>query len=224
MLRKPLVTLMAIGALCVVDARIAGAATITITNSDSGWYDNTGFHDPSEINYIAGQFFDSHWHDFFVFDLAAAVGQTITSAQLQLYTHTISSTGTYTNYDVTTPIALLTGGGGGLGAYADLGGGASFGSINLMPGQSDSLVLINLNAAAIAAIQANVGGLFAIGGDYLGDGGSEDFAFGFSGFNPTNTQNQLILQTTSVPDGGLTMSLLSGTLMALGMLRRKLKR
>ena len=32
----------------------ADAATITINFTDSGWYDATGFHDPSNTNYAAG--------------------------------------------------------------------------------------------------------------------------------------------------------------------------
>jgi len=223
MLRKPIVTLLAIVTLSLVDATAARGATITITNSDSGWYDVTGFHDPSVVNYIAGQFFGDQWRNFFVFDLSAVGGQTITGAQLQLFTHEISSSGTYTTYDVTTPVPALTAGGSGmLGTYSDLGSGLSFGSIGLSPGERYSLILIPLNATAITAIQANAGGLFAIGGDYLGDGGDEDYVFAFSDLDPGNTQNQLILQTAAtVPDGGLTISFLGGTLMAFGMLRRK---
>ena len=225
MLRKPIVTLLAIITLSLLDATAARGATISITNSDSGWYNEVGDHQADVTNYFSGQnpgFDDLHYRNWFVFDLTAAAGETITGAQLQLYTYQITESGTYTTYDVATPVPTLTAGGTGLvGIYADLGSGASFGSLALTTADEESLILINLNAAAVADIQANadISALFAIGGDFLSDSGF-GHAYGFSSFDP---RNQLILQTAAatVPDGGLTISFLGGTLMAFGMLRRK---
>jgi hypothetical protein len=211
MLRRLLPTLLAIVALSMVDASVAQADTINIINTDSGWYDSTGFHDPSIQNYVSGDIGD-HFRNFFTFNLAAAAGETITSAQLRLYTWDITSAGTYTSYDVATPVSTLTAGGSGqLTTYADLGSGVSYGSIGLSAVQTNTFILINLNAAAVAAIQANansVAATFAIGGDFLG--GAGDYAYGFSQFS---VENQLILKTQStstqsVPDSTSTLVLM----------------
>ncbi|HUE89355.1 MAG TPA: hypothetical protein VMO26_25020 [Vicinamibacterales bacterium] len=191
----------------LVDATVARANTIAISNTDSGWYDgDSGSHAPSNTSYFSGNdSFGNHYRNFFTFDLAAVAGETITSAQLQLFTYDISSFGTYTTYEVTTPVSTLTAGGSGqVTTYTDLGSGISFGSIGLSHGQSHSLILINLNAAAVAAIQANanIAAMFAIGGDFLGGD-----AFGFSNFD---TRNQLILQTQtqSMPESTSTLELM----------------
>jgi len=220
MLRKTFATFLTIAALCLVNATAAQGATINIVNSDSGWYDDSGEHDPTNTNYIAGAFGGVAFNNFFVFDLSSLAGQTVLSAQLQVFAYEISANGIYANFDVLTPVPTLTAGGSGMVAtHVDLASGAFFGGKFVTPGDSDSLVTITLNAAAIAAIQANAGGLWAIGGDFLGDGGSVDYIFGFSEFD---VQNQLIVETAAaVPDGGIAVSLLGGALMALGVLRRK---
>ena len=230
MLRKSLVTFLTVAALCLANATVARGATISIVTSDSGTYDQTGFHDPTNQNYVAGRWEDPfsgfayHWTDFFTFDLSSVMGDTILSATLQLYSAEISSNGTFKAFDVTTPEPILTRGTGGVLAHIDLGSGINFGQIALTTGDSFTIIQITLNAAAVAAIQAgaNLGSMFAIGGDYLGDGSTDDYVFGFSDFN---SNNQLILETTAaVPDGGITISLLGGALMALGVLRRKYNR
>lgn len=208
MLRKPRLTVLAIVAMCLVDATMARGDTIAVSTADSGWYNTAGSHNPSNQNYISGDLSTSHFRNFFVFNLAAAAGEIITSAQLQLWTYFVTGSGTYTTYDVVTPVSTLTAGGSGqFTTYADLGSGVSFGSISLIPIQSHSLILITLNAAAIAAIQAqaNVGAVFAIGGDFLGVSGTS--AFASSDFN---TANQLILQTqpTPVPDSASILALM----------------
>ena len=63
----------------------ADAATITINFTDSGWYDATGFHDPSNTNYAAGQFLSDEIRNWFVFNLAG-ITDTILSATLRLQT------------------------------------------------------------------------------------------------------------------------------------------
>lgn len=231
-MRKSLVTFLAIAALSLVNATLAQAAPIAIINDDSGWYAENGVHgdvflvgnDPLNTNYIAGRDAGIQYHDFFVFDLSAVSG-TVTSATLELFTADISSNGVYKNFDVTTSIASLVAGTGGTAAFTDLNDGSAFGAIFVTTAQSNTVISITLNAAAIAAIQGSLGGMFAIGGNYLGDGPFADYTFGFSGDfdGDVDVRNRLILDgvSTSVPDGGLTISLLGGALMALGALRRK---
>lgn len=227
MLRKTFVTLFTVTALCLTSATAARATTIAISNSDSGWYDDTGFHDPTNANYVAGQYVLGNdtftQNDFFTFDLSSLAGQNVVSAKLQLFAYDISSDGNYRTFNVTTPIASLTAGGSGLvGTYADLGSGPLYGQTGVTMAQSNTLITFDLNAAAVAAINAGVGGMFAIGGSYIGNGSTDDYVFGFSDFD---LRNQLIVETDkAVPDGGVTVSLLGGALMALGALRRKLNR
>ena len=73
--------------VCAFLAAPGSAAVVTVNATDSGWYDDTGFHDPSNINYLVGNpvfspSFVDH-HNFFVFDLASISG-TVTSAILVL--------------------------------------------------------------------------------------------------------------------------------------------
>ena len=68
---------------------------------------------------------------------------------------------------MTTPISTLTAGGSGLvGIYNDLGSGTLFGSLLFSEADNGSLLSINLNASALAAISAAISGdgNFAIGG------------------------------------------------------------
>ena len=66
---------------------ILGQST-TLTATDVGWYDNTGFNNPSNQNYIVGQGVgpsgEEVFNDFFVFDLSGVSGQVI-GAQLNAF-------------------------------------------------------------------------------------------------------------------------------------------
>ncbi|WP_394790135.1 PEP-CTERM sorting domain-containing protein [Rhodoferax sp.] len=172
-------------------------ATTVITWTDSGWYNSLGVHNPSNTNYIAG--FCTTCQDpqssrnFFVFDTSSIVGQ-VSSAILRLRAGYIPGHGTYTLYDVTTPVANLRAGGSGLlDIYDDLGSGTSYGSVPLTSTQTDGLVDIVLNSAALAAINAHTG-FFAIGGSY---DGVNSWAFG--GTN-TDERRQLRYEIATVPE------------------------
>jgi len=152
-----------------------GLLETPITASDRGWYNQTGLHTPSNLNYITG--FggtdiggdDLVYRNFFVFDLADSPFP-YTSATLRLamptpngYVSTEASE-TYTLYDVTTPIASLVAGTGGVSAFEDLGSGVVYGTATLTAADMGTVVSIALNAAGLAAINAADGGLWAIGG------------------------------------------------------------
>jgi hypothetical protein len=185
--------------------------TITATSSkaevvlnwvDSGWYNVTGDHTPTNNNYIAGICADcspsgTDFRNFFVFDTSSVAGQ-VTSAKLRLNTGFIATSGTYNLFDVTTPVATLVAGGNGqVAIYQDLGQGVSYGTTNLLTSQSEQIIEITLNAASIAAINMS-NQLFALGGSYA--------SAGFHAFGGTNAneQRQLVLnfEPVAVPIPG----------------------
>jgi hypothetical protein len=190
------------GAL-LASASTATAAIITLDAIDSGWYDETGSHNPLNRNYIVGQNRICPGPDcltfrnWFAFDLAG-VGN-VTGATLRLYTSNYSSpdaTETYTLFDVGTPVATLRGGGAGLvGIFNDLGTGATYGSRNYSAADDGLVRDITLNAAAIAAINAALGGEFALAGALTSLSGLEqlEFVFGDS-TGGVGELRQLILQ------------------------------
>lgn len=144
-----------------------------------GWIDQTGA--PNGIgagqNYIAGVCGSSDVcggdnldrNDFFVFDLSSYT-DTITSAELRLDERGGSSPGfissfpslTYTNWDVTTPLASL--GSSGVSIYTDLGSGILYASTLITAASNGTTVGIGLNGAALSALNIARGHSFAIGG------------------------------------------------------------
>lgn len=139
-----------------------------INSADSGWYTDAGLHNPNNTNYINGLCSNcggAIFRDFFVFNIP--VGLTVTSATLFLDTFiydSLSASETLTLFDVSTNLNSLLGGTGGIAAYNDLGSGVSYGSRVYTLADQNLFRSITLNAAALAAIQASAGGLFALGG------------------------------------------------------------
>ena len=153
----------------------------------SGWYDSSGLHDSTNANYIVGNCLPATcdggdgktlYNDFFVFDLSGVKGP-ITSAVLSIANPSAAdnldppfpSDGfggvptTYSNWDVSTPIAtLIADATGATGIYADLGSGVRYGSRGVGPATDGIQVNVALDAAALAALQSDEGGQFAIGG------------------------------------------------------------
>jgi hypothetical protein len=135
---------------------------------DSGWYEDTAIHNPNNTNYIVGLCSDCGgpvYRDFFVFNIP--VGLAVTSAQLSLNTFSYDSSNpseTLTLFDVSTNLTSLLAGTGGIAAYNDLGSGVVYGSRVYTAADANLVRTINLDAAAIAAIQQAAGGAFAIGG------------------------------------------------------------
>ena len=123
-------------------------------------------------------------------------------------------TETYTNYDVSTPIASLIDGTGGVGAWDDLGSGTVYGDVVVSAADNGTFISIFLNAAAIADANAAAGGLFAIGGAVTTLGGDTEIIFGLSG-GGNASDTQLIVK---VPEPG-TLTVLAA--MGLGVRRRR---
>jgi len=89
-------------------------------------------------------------------------GQTVLAAELALDAKNVpDGPNTLEIYEVTASGAVLIASGGGVATYTDLGDGPQYASV---PGVTSNLSLsINLDATAIAAINAAQGGQFAVG-------------------------------------------------------------
>jgi hypothetical protein len=146
-----------------------------IVMSDQGWYSQNGSHQPSNQNYIVGQCTtcgsdSGEFRNWFVFDIAN-VASPVTSLSLRLYSSDVTlSSGNYYLNDVTTPLASLVGGTGGVAAWTDLGSGSNYG-FQFFQSATDSNQFfdIGLNSAAIAGLNAAIGAgasQWAIGGAF----------------------------------------------------------
>ncbi len=228
-------------AALLVCATAQNAAAITIDATDRGWYGNEGTHFPDRLSYIAGdcrgptcvggtRLGIAETRNFFVFDLSG-VTSPIVSATLRL--HNTAGTAqfpsrvgffsdetseTYLVNEVSTSIASLIAGTGGVAAFTDLGIGATFGTFTATPASNGTFVEINLNGSAIAALNL-ASGLFAFGGSITTLNGFPDeetlFAFSDAG-NLSDTQ----LELTVVPEPS-TVLLLAAAIALLGALRTR---
>lgn len=149
--------------------------------------------------YTAGLRFGQELRNFFAFDLTGAFE--VVSASFTVDTAFFTSfdaTEIWRMFDVSTDVASLVAGGEGLTAtFDDLGSGASLGETTLSSNNETTFVTITLNTNGIAALNAAVGGLFAIGGAVV-DFGSADVqeVFGNSGSEFSTLQ----LETTGAAD------------------------
>jgi PEP-CTERM motif len=203
----------------------ARAAIITLNAVDYGVYDESGQHVASHQGYAAG--YDGHFElrNFFVFDLASVSG-TIVSASLRLNTFYVNfyqqGTSTYTLFDVTTPIASLIAGGTGLvGTFNDLGSGTTYGNRSYTFGDEFQVRDIALLASGVNALQAAVGGQFALGGTlppplFRGFGLHQNVFGGCCGIGP-----QLVLDVEPVPVPEPATLTLVGFGLAAAVVRRR---
>jgi hypothetical protein len=174
--------------------------------------------------------FTADVRNFFVFDLAG-VSSNVTAATLRLWnpaddpaTTTVNESGfrstlpnplpqdlrteTYQLNEVSTSIPeLLAGNAGGgdpiaVARFDDLGDGNVFGTYIASNADNGTFVQIVLNAAAIAAINAHAGGLFAIGGSITSldaDATNTEALFRFTNGLPSS-DTQLLLSTAPIPE------------------------
>jgi hypothetical protein len=193
-------------------AASASAQVVLLSATNRGFYDNSGnkSFQSATANYSAGDarglppapLVSNDIRNFFVFDLSG-VTQSIASAQLELYmpgppmppgwiNSTSSGSEGYELHDVVTPIANLLDGTGGVANHADLGSGVVYGSRTITPDDMGTVVIIPLNAASIAALDAATG-LFGFGGSVTTLDGTASTELVF-----TNTGSQLPIETTQL--------------------------
>jgi hypothetical protein len=142
----------------------------SITAFNQGWWSTAETNNNSNFNYVTGTIGTSLFNNFFAFDLSNVRG-TVESATLDLFTYQITGPLTYTNYDVTTPIADLVNKAGNpsVAIFNDLGSGIAYSAGTAIDASdSDMAMSFALNGAAVAAINGALGGTFAIGGTVTG--------------------------------------------------------
>jgi large repetitive protein len=183
----------------------AADGAITLNALDTGWYDQTGSHDAEIKNYIAGRFENIEYRDFAVFDLSS-LSETIVRAQLQLFNPGPPLPG-YSSpkpfeidnlFDVSTSVTNLRANQTGrTDIFADLGTGIPYGAQSVSAADDGTVVRVNLNPAGLAALNAALGGQFALGGAIttLDTTSADEYIFGFS-----NGPRTVQLVVTAVPE------------------------
>jgi PEP-CTERM motif len=154
---------------------VLNGGAFTLQATDTGWYFQTGFHNPGNNNYIVGDCTScgrsGSYNNYFVFDLSQ-ITATITSAVLDVgngngYVAGVLST--YSLFDVSAPVSSLDvsrndGDATGISIFNDFESGTLFGSRSITSVVQNSQVQTTLNSDAIAALNRARGGQWAIGG------------------------------------------------------------
>lgn len=231
-----------------------------LNSINRGWYESDGTTETSFLingspnnSYIAGRacYFDDitgallghyEFRNFFVFDLTGRTTP-VTAASLKLYIPLDPASGSgaigyqspfpsdvYTVYDVSTPLSTLQGSVNSVAAYNDLGSGNIFGTRVVTPPDIATKITIELNAAGLAALNANLGGYFVVGGALTTidkNQSMDQFVFGFShnyfgGPNDGNTQLELSPNGPVIP-APPAVFLLAAAIPVLGVMRLRRK-
>ena len=211
-----------------VCSQVQAGGDVTLFAVDTGWYNASGTHTPSNINYLVGDALGTNHHNFSVFDLSVLTNDVL-SATLRLFNGIAppnSDNGyispddfeTYALFDVTTDIGVLLGGTGGVGAYNDLADGTFYGSIDVTAADNGEFVEVVLNSDAIAALNST-GALFAFGGNITTINHPIDVQESVFWFSHQSPDVQLVV--TFVPAPGAIALLAPLGLGALGRRRRR---
>jgi hypothetical protein len=167
---------------------------VAITAQNTGWYDQTGFHDAANTNYISGRLTNNEHRNFTVFSLSGLSGP-IVSAQLQLFNPGPPFPGysspkpseIFTLFDVSTPIpTLVANQTGQTGIFTDLGTGVPLGAQVVSAADDGNIVTVTLNPAGLAALNAAEGRQIAFGG-------------AITTLDPTTTANEYIFGFANGP-------------------------
>jgi len=171
--------------------------TITINQSDRGWYTSNGYHTSSNQNTITGPGYTDA-HSWFTFDLSGfsggACGVTL-RLEVERYNSTASNC-TSTIYDVSTSHDDLVtshsyGSSSGQTIHADLGSGNSYGSATISSSDVGDIIEYTLSAQAISDVNSAAGGWFSIGTTISND--NDNGWIRFSGSSESRT-HQIVVE------------------------------
>jgi len=141
-------------------------------NTDSGWINSDGDHTlAGGTNYYSGccdAGGTSSTANYFSFLGIGSGANPVTSASLSLFSYGISVSGTYTlYYSSLLPSTVPSGTPFSNVAYYDaIVNGPVIGSIFLTPGDSDTTIVIDLNAVGDAIMSKKLGGDIVLGGTF----------------------------------------------------------
>ena len=198
---------LAAGVLALAVAPAAFAGSITLDATDVGLYNQNGSHSSLlTTGWDADPFNPANsveFRHYTVFDLSG-VTDTIIDAKLK-FTEPPGGYGSPDGsevlgiFDVSNAISTLTGGTGGTTVFNDLGGGTSYGSVDVL--STDTAISIALNASAVTALNAATG-KFAFGGAVTSLAkGSKDELVLYTTIT-SNVAPQLVLTTAPAGGGG----------------------
>lgn len=208
-----------------------------VSASDSGWYDQDGLHNTANSNYFTGVLGGVELRSFFVFNLTGFSPGSITGATLTLSNRdssvqnvalpgTVGAPLTINLWSITSLISDLTGGLNGLAVFADLGGGTLLGSLTV-PNNNPGNVIIALNGAGLAALNAGAGSSIAIGLALDSPGTADKYIFANEGttadFPDVLRQLDVTTATPAAPGNvpePTTSTLMLGALAGLALWKR----
>lgn len=194
------------------------AAQVTTLEATSARSQNGGIWGAS---YFTGIDSGQEWRANFVFSLAG-VTTPVSAARLELQSYSFTSSVT------TEAITFFDSAVGAFSAadiasYSDLGGGTSYGTFSVGTGSGSTLVF-TLNAAALQALNANLGGTFSIGAALNSIDGS--LLSGREGlfFGSDASGSQSLVLTSAIPEPSTYAAILGAAGLGLAIWRRRTRK
>ena len=203
----------------------AGTTQLAVDSSNLGWYNSTGAHWYDNDNTLTGMF-DIEYRSFYEWTLPAFSGH-VTGAHLEMALPyslgVLQGTQTGAMFDVAEGLVpyltLVDGAGHGTSIFADLGSGTSYGNFTISESDDFTTFRIDLDAAAVGALDAAKGGTFAMGMRNTSLGTADNYFL----FSSTSTRGEqtLVLDVMPVPEAPSYATMLLGAAALLALASRR---